>query len=211
VSSVIGQVTGNTSNTASSFNTFNGIISTTQLYTDNAEKLKKFRERAHFASNSLLAFCCQNFIMIVDSESMQWVQSLDAHRAPTTAVQWCPMARRHGVEERGNTSILASGDKKGVIIIWEVKGAKRIAVFQEEGKKNAILSLKWIDNDNQFLLTLTSGSLLSLWNVKTKQKVWKKEIEDPIISVSLNPFVKSSATLPTENGWIYFINGIYTT
>jgi len=66
-----------------------------------------------------------------------------------------------------------------------------------------------MDEENNFLLSVSSGNILSMWNVKTKTRVWKKEIPDPVISISVNPFVKTNACLPTDNGWIYFINGSY--
>lgn len=99
---------------------------------DFLSKNRHFRQRADWGHNRLAALCAQHVVMIIDPHSMQWITSLDAHIHSTTAVSWCPMAHKSGTD-RGNSSILASGDSNGHIVVWDVRHARPMCHFQEDG------------------------------------------------------------------------------
>jgi hypothetical protein len=48
----------------------------------------------------------------------------------TTCVAWCSLAKTKGIE-RGNSSVLASGDERGVIVVWEAKKARKLCALVE--------------------------------------------------------------------------------
>ncbi|KAL9652803.1 hypothetical protein ABK040_010835 [Willaertia magna] len=180
------------------------------IYQDNAEKLKKFRFRIHWGLNNLVAYCSQTFINIFDPISLQQLQSLYGHRHLTTCVEWCDLSKTRGIE-RGNSNILASGDEHGFIIIWDIKRGKKLFIFHEESgnsKKNAIVELKWLTGDVNYLLSLSSNSCISLWNTQTNNRVWKLEFSEPINHFHIDPFTLRHLILTSDNGGIFYVNDL---
>lgn len=179
------------------------------VFAENVNKFKKYPDRAHWGLNNLFAYCSQNFVVVFDPTSVQMITCLSGHQAVTTATQWSSNAKTRGME-RGNSITLASGDENGVIMVWDVKKAKRTCVFEEDGpiQKRSIVALRWIYDDSVYLLSLTSGYVLSLWNVQTRTKVWRYEFAEPVTTLSLDPFTNSSAAFPTETGWIIIIHDL---
>jgi len=163
--------------------------------------------------NNLMAYCTQNIVAIADPSSVQLISCLTGHQSVTTAVQWSSNSKTRGTE-RGNSTLLASGDEAGHIFIWDLKKAKRTCVFDEDVghvSKRAIVSLRWLFNDDTvFLLSLSSGSVLSLWNLNNRTKVWKYEFSEPVNSISLDPFSNSCASFTSETGWIIMVNDLNT-
>jgi WD40 repeat protein len=175
-------------------------------------KFKRFPDRSHWGLNNLMAYCAQTFVAIVDPCSVQMITCLYGHRAMTSAVQWSSNTRTRGIE-RGNSTTLASGDESGVIIVWDIKKARKMYAFEEEGMfgKKAIVSLRWIFNeDNTFLLSLSTGSTLSLWSIQNRNRVWKYEFTEPVLCLSLDPFSSNSACFSCDSGWIIVINDLNT-
>jgi hypothetical protein len=46
-------------------------VSLTSLFADNIGRMKKFPNRADWGDNNLVAYCCQNYIVIADPSSVQ--------------------------------------------------------------------------------------------------------------------------------------------
>ncbi|KAL0480900.1 WD repeat-containing protein [Acrasis kona] len=182
------------------------------MFTENITKVKKFPFRADWGENNLLAYCCQNYIVVVDPISVQLVTTLYGHKCMTTALSWCSMSKIKGIE-RGNSSILASGDERGAIIVWEVKKARKVSIMMEDvsgSQKKSIIQLKWINDDFTFLLSLSTPNILTLWNAVTRSKVWRVTLEEPVTGFSLDPFTRTTLVLPSENGWLFVINDFNT-
>jgi WD40 repeat protein len=101
---------------------------------------------------------------------------------------------------------LASGDKTGNIILWNVLEAS-IATTLTEPTLKSVLDMKWVvRNDYFYLLVLYSPSALVLWNVQTSSKIWRIEFNDSLSWFELNPFDASHLILASNSGLIYFIN-----
>ena len=185
-------------------------FSLNSIYQDNAEKFKKFKSRTSWGLNNLLAYCCQTFVTIFDPVSVQQVTSLFGHRHPTTSVEWCEMSKTRGIE-RGNSCVLASGDESGCIIVWDIRKARKICSFAEDGNNNgkkSIIQMKWLNGDNVYLLSLSANNVLSLWSTHSSARIWEIEFPEAITGFSLDPFTLKSCCLPSESGWTYFINDI---
>lgn len=101
---------------------------------------------------------------------------------------------------------MASGDKTGSIIIWNVLEATIITTITEPTLKS-VLDMKWIvRNDTYYLLVLYSPSALVLWNINTNSKIWRLDFNDPLSWFELNPFDTTHLILASNSGLIYFIN-----
>jgi hypothetical protein len=77
---------------------------------------------------------------------LQLITTLYGHKSMTTCVNWCTLAKTRGIE-RANSSILASGDERGVIVVWEAKKARKLCAFIEGIKKyhrNLTFNRQWI-------------------------------------------------------------------
>ncbi|XP_015757943.1 PREDICTED: WD repeat-containing protein 11-like, partial [Acropora digitifera] len=68
---------------------------------------------------SLLAYGCQNFVVVFDPKSVQIIQVLNLHTAPCTKVKW---ARDNYHHDLNSPYILrlASGDAAGNVILWGI-------------------------------------------------------------------------------------------
>nr|CAG4719346.1 unnamed protein product [Naegleria fowleri] len=184
-------------------------FSLNNVYQENAEKFKRFKNRTSWGYNNLLAYCCQTYVMIFDPLSMQQISSLFGHRYLTTCVEWCDMCKSRGIE-RGNTNIIASGDEGGFIVIWDYKKARKISSFAEDNgnTKKSIVQLKWLNGDNIYLMSLSAHNVFSLWNVQTATRIWDIEFPETISSFSIDPFTLKTCCLPSESGWTYFLNDL---
>ncbi len=61
VQTIIGANMGQSKNT----------VSITNLFSENINKSKRFPNRADWGENNLVAYCCQNYVVIVDPTSVQ--------------------------------------------------------------------------------------------------------------------------------------------
>eukprot|EP01080_Neovahlkampfia_damariscottae_P006660 gene6660-10825_t len=167
------------------------------------DERQKYREKSDFGENGLFAFCCQNYVSILDPKSIQIVNTLSGHKTNTTAVSWCPLMSNTGIE-RGNTSILASGDENGVIIIWDMKAGKPVYYIDSQ-TKSGIIKFTWINNELKYLLVLFANSTLCLFDLTKQSKMWSKTFQEPLISISLNPFDESMLVTSSKSGNIYIV------
>jgi WD40 repeat protein len=174
--------------------------------TSGIEERAKYREKAEWGSNGLVAVCSQFHIQIVDPISVQTITTLYGHRFPATAVKWCPLSNTNSME-RGNSTILASGDESGTIIIWDIKLSKVLYIF-DSGYKSGVICFKWVDNTFKYLLVLFGNNMLVCYNVPQSTKVWAKQFTDPLISMTINPFDKTMAACAATNGRIYLISDL---
>lgn len=156
----------------------------------------------HWSSNGLLAFGCQNQVIVVETrEPLKVCQTLDKHKYMVTKVKW----------PQDSALKLASSDVKGNIIIWDVVEGSFLTIITGDSKEmKNILSMEWIKGDTiggknpsaSFILVLYSSNTLVLYDAELGEVTWKKSfatgnahIEYNLKDFSLDPFCKSNAIL----------------
>eukprot|EP01125_Pyxidicula_operculata_P000367 TRINITY_DN1040_c0_g4_i1.p1 TRINITY_DN1040_c0_g4~~TRINITY_DN1040_c0_g4_i1.p1 ORF type:complete len:1457 (-),score=346.27 TRINITY_DN1040_c0_g4_i1:66-4436(-) len=165
----------------------------------------------HWSSTNLIAYGCQNYVVILDPVSLNRIQTLDAHPSPVVKVKWCnrDMTLANFVSAKTETYplLLASGDTLGNIFIWDVQQASIIASLNDEKGKQLgpLQDLAWHPTHHHLLVSIHKKSTLVMWNVETKQKLWEVPFKDPIQSLRFNPFDPQHICVSTDLGWIYFV------
>lgn len=163
--------------------------------------------------NGLLAFGCQNRVIIVEPRGAGRVcQSLHKHQVPVSKVKWV---------NENNALKLASGDIHGNIIIWDVGEASVLALIPGTKETKNILTLEWICWNNiiataslpkkqvapQYLLALYSSHNLILYDSEFGDIIWKKHFsEDVPVSFSIDAFCKNNILFAhnSSNNQCYF-------
>lgn len=177
-----------------------------ETQTNVIEDRMKYKERGDWSFNNLIAFCSQIHVQIIDPISISTITTLYGHKSITTCVKWCPLSIKNGME-RGNTNILASADESGIIIIWDIRLSKPIHVL-DTGKNTGVISMKWLNEQQKYLLVLSASATLVCFNLLNQSRVWSKSFSEPIISFTINPFNKNMAAVASNTGRIYLISDL---
>ncbi|PRP73144.1 hypothetical protein PROFUN_03458 [Planoprotostelium fungivorum] len=144
-----------------------------------------------WGQQGLVAYGSHLYVLIVDPQSLNIVQTLDAHQSPVTLCRWSKECL-HNSLSRPYSIRLSSAEKTGSIIIWNVLEASVLHVLQEVGLNRPVVDMMWIENDPHSLISLYHPNTLILWNVETGQKIWRL---DPTLSpVHLN--LTNGVTVP---------------
>lgn len=154
---------------------------------------------------SLIAYGCQNFVVVFDPKSVQVIQVLNLHTAPCTKVKW---ARENYHHDLNSPYILrlASGDAVGNVIVWDSPQGTSVTEFSDGNRP--ILDLEWLgtqDACHDLLVVLHAPSSMILWNADTGTKLWKKTFQEALLCFAFDPFMPSNVTLMCQD-WILFIN-----
>lgn len=154
---------------------------------------------------SLLAYGCQNFVVVFDPKSVQIIQVLNLHTAPCTKVKW---ARDNYHHDLNSPYILrlASGDAAGNVILWDIPQGISVTEFSDGNRP--ILDLEWLrvqDACHDLLVVLHAPSSMILWNADTGTKLWKKTFQETLLCFAFDPFTPCNVTLMCQD-WILFIN-----
>lgn len=163
------------------------------------------RGACDWGRQSLIAYGCQNFVVVFDPKSVQVIQVLTLHTAPCTKVKW---ARDNYHHDSNSPYILrlASGDTSGNVIVWDISQGTAVTEFSEGNRP--ILDLEWLatqDACHDLLAVLHAPSSMILWNADTGTKLWKKTFQEALLCFAFDPFIPSNVTLMCQD-WILFIN-----
>lgn len=168
-----------------------------RLHKDNKAALDWGRQ-------NLLAYGSHSYVIIVDPIALTLLQTLDEHRGHVTCLKWSPETVSWNDMQKSYKLQLASADKIGNIIIWNVLEASIATTLINE---HSIIDLHWHrSKDHLYLLCLDEGNSLVLWNLEIGSKQWKLDFSEPLSCVGLNPFEKSHVCVASRLGSIFFIN-----
>lgn len=154
---------------------------------------------------SVIAYGCQNFVVVFDPRSVQIIQVLSLHTAPCTKVKWARDNYHHDFNSP-YVLRLASGDAAGNVIVWDIPQGRSVAEFSDGNRP--ILDLEWLgtqDACHDLLVALHAPSSLIVWNADTGTKLWKKTFQEALLCFAFDPFMPSNVTLMCQD-WILFIN-----
>lgn len=163
------------------------------------------RGACDWGRQSIIAYGCQNFVVVFDPKSVQIIQVLTQHTAPCTKVKW---ARDNYHHDFNSPYILrlASGDTAGNVIVWDISQGTAVTEFSDGNRP--VLDLEWLaiqDACHDLLVVLHAPSSMILWNADTGTKLWKKTFQEPLLCFAFDPFMPSNVTLMCQD-WILFIN-----
>ncbi|XP_077868471.1 WD repeat-containing protein 11 [Saccoglossus kowalevskii] len=183
---------------------------------------------ADWGWQGMVAYGCQNFVVVLDTRTVQVLQTLERHRAPVLKVKWARQNYHHS-KRSPYTLRLASADYHGRIVVWDIKQATIRAEFQDGNKP--ILEMDWLstqDASHDLLAALHPPYSIILWNADTGTKLWKKSFTETILSFAFDPFDPTCITLlgpecilfisdfyiskpPSSNGKKFYIDSTPTT
>ena len=121
------------------------------------------------------------------------------------AFQSCSPAARPGIR-------IVSGDASGRLLLWDVVAGKQIVELSDPKTKTssgkAVVALSWLPSENGFggreglILSLHSGSPLSMWNANNGALIWTVTLPEALDGFSLDPFVRNRLCLFTSESLI---------
>lgn len=152
---------------------------------------------------SMFAYGCHNFVVVVDPETVQIIQTLDLHQSNVVKLKWCRENYHHDLGCPYSLR-LASADITGHIIVWDVNQGIALSEFSEGSKP--ILDLHWLwtqDASHDLLAALHAPSSLVLWNADTGIKLWKKSFQENLICFAFDPFSPSKVTLMSQEYLVF--------
>ncbi|XP_013381759.1 WD repeat-containing protein 11 isoform X1 [Lingula anatina] len=136
----------------------------------------------------LLAYGCQNLVVVIDTQNLQILQTLEKHRGNVVKVKWGKENYFHDVVT-GYPLRLASADTNGRIVIWSISTGTSKIDFADGNKP--VQDMEWLsyqDHAHDLLVTLCPPYSLVLWRADTGQKLWKKTYTETLTSFSFDPF-----------------------
>ncbi|KAI8499468.1 WD repeat-containing protein 11 [Branchiostoma belcheri] len=99
----------------------------------------------------LLAYGCQNFVVVVDTRTVQVIQTLDRHKTNVVKVKWARENYHHDLN-LPYTLRLASADSHGRIVVWDVSqgliradfydGTKPVQAFKRGQTEGCLVPIK---------------------------------------------------------------------
>eukprot|EP01090_Pellita_catalonica_P021636 TRINITY_DN8146_c0_g1_i2.p1 TRINITY_DN8146_c0_g1~~TRINITY_DN8146_c0_g1_i2.p1 ORF type:complete len:202 (+),score=24.11 TRINITY_DN8146_c0_g1_i2:30-608(+) len=167
---------------------------------------KKNSDAVAWGCQDLVAYGSQSYIVVLDPSTLSVVQTLDEHKTRVTRLAWAPQSAVED-EKQPNLIILASGDRDGNIIIWNVLMSSVIVTFYADSENaRPVLDLKWHPHEDA-LISLHSPSDLVLWNVTSRTKQWTVTLSEPLVACMFNPFETDTLCCASAAGAVYFAKG----
>eukprot|EP00058_Branchiostoma_floridae_P022847 XP_002608337.1 hypothetical protein BRAFLDRAFT_126223 [Branchiostoma floridae] len=157
----------------------------------------------------LLAYGCQNFVVVVDTRTVQVIQTLDRHKTNVVKVKWARENYHHDLN-LPYTLRLASADSHGRIVVWDVSQGLIRADFYDGTKP--VQDLEWLSTQDAcptLLAAIHPPSSVVLWNADTGTKLWKKNFNETLLSFAFDPFNPANMTL-LANDCILFVSDFMT-
>ena len=71
--------------------------------------------------------------------------------------------------------------------------------------KSGVIKFTWINNEFKYLLALFANSTLCLFDLTKQTRIWTKTFQEPLISISMNPFDSNMLVTSSKNGNIFII------
>ncbi|KAJ5080629.1 hypothetical protein M0811_13946 [Anaeramoeba ignava] len=133
-------------------------------------------------------------------------------------VQWSPLLNENDLENPYH-SILASGDVLGQLIIWDPINAKiitKLPDIKKRKQRRKILEIKWIEQNKNYLLTLQTPSIITLWNINLNStnseiiEIWQLDLEktndihESCLFFELNTSQNYSMIIGSDTGNLFF-------
>eukprot|EP01114_Cavostelium_apophysatum_P016161 TRINITY_DN4543_c0_g1_i5.p1 TRINITY_DN4543_c0_g1~~TRINITY_DN4543_c0_g1_i5.p1 ORF type:complete len:1158 (+),score=259.94 TRINITY_DN4543_c0_g1_i5:107-3580(+) len=168
-------------------------------------RLSKDNEGAlDWGKQNLIAFGCQSYVVTVDPVALEVIQTLDEHRAHVTAVKWSTEDLHNDLDKPFRLK-LASGDKIGCVIVWNVAEASVLQTLQDPATKQQqeVIDLQWYPRDPNMLIALHLTSLV-MWNAVIGTKQWRMDLTNSIRFLCFDPFDLAHVAMASPNGFIYF-------
>jgi WD40 repeat protein len=78
--------------------------------------------------------------------------------------------------------LLASADTRGAVLLWDFRTASLVKTLADT-PRGAIADLAWAPPLAE-TLAVVAAAAVTLWNVRTGAKVWRKEFSDAVLCVS---------------------------
>eukprot|EP00002_Diphylleia_rotans_P020052 TRINITY_DN3886_c0_g1_i4.p1 TRINITY_DN3886_c0_g1~~TRINITY_DN3886_c0_g1_i4.p1 ORF type:complete len:1239 (+),score=189.29 TRINITY_DN3886_c0_g1_i4:1280-4996(+) len=162
-------------------------------------------EAIDWGPHGCVAYGTGSIVTVLDPQSGRIIQTLEGHRGCVTKVKWAYSSMTSLPHGLNFVWKLASGDSTGMVIVWDVKDGKPVMVQQENPTyQKQILQLHWHPEWHSYLMCLQYPSVMTVWNVRKNEKVWRCEIGDGCFDFEINPFDTTSMALAAEGGWVYF-------
>jgi len=153
---------------------------------------------------NLVAYGSHSYVVVVSPE-LRIVQTLDEHRAHICAVKWAKMDIDHRDNQKGFQMQLASGDKGGTIIIWDVVEGNVITTLASPEQKAGVMEIQWHPTVYSVLVSLYDDGVFACWNLITCQKNWKISLPATSLGFCFNPFDLENVCAPQSTGQIVFV------
>ncbi|KAL3865119.1 hypothetical protein ACJMK2_006748 [Sinanodonta woodiana] len=153
-----------------------------------------------------IAYGCKTHVVVVDHSTVEVIQTLDSHKDNVVKVKWQQQNFYHS-QTAGRTYnlIVASADKKGSVIIWDVVSGKMRSEFTG-GQR--IQEMEWYpgtEESHELLVTLQGGNTLSIWETYTGVRLWKKEFSKNLSSFCLDPFDVHQLAILSEDSQVLLV------
>ncbi|CAD7702710.1 unnamed protein product [Ostreobium quekettii] len=157
----------------------------------------------------LLAYGVASSVAIIDVFQLQLVCMLHgAHsRASVTTVSWSPECHSRDLKGGGHVR-LASGDKEGSVVVWDVTRVSVLAKLEDprggagEQGGAGVQDVAWVMSPPCLLAVLLASASLLLWDTKGGQIVWRHEERGhgSLHSISVDPMDRRRVCLSGEGG-----------
>ena len=121
--------------------------------------------------NGLLAVGVQHVINIVDPDTAEIVQSLDAHKAHVCEVRWAPRPTARCTmldnERYADTVLLAAADVSGQCAIWDVRRGVPLCWLSDVSGSpaRATLRMHWLPRRHDVLVCVHSPNVIAAYQV----------------------------------------------
>ena len=166
----------------------------------------------HVSFQRLAAFGARSSVVVVDVETLEIKQTLDAHPSNVTVTQWSNRALDTNLDDEYQLR-LASGDDKGNVMIWDVlEGSADLHLTDTPAAP--VLDLQWHPRNPHLLFSLRAPNILALWDCSKGSCCWRRSFKniDNIVCIRFNPrpvaMPTADAFLATKSGWIYHLADI---
>eukprot|EP01116_Phalansterium_solitarium_P002928 TRINITY_DN1328_c0_g1_i1.p1 TRINITY_DN1328_c0_g1~~TRINITY_DN1328_c0_g1_i1.p1 ORF type:complete len:839 (+),score=134.17 TRINITY_DN1328_c0_g1_i1:212-2728(+) len=150
---------------------------------------------------NLIAFASHSYVVIVEPLGLQLVQTLDEHRSHVVCLRWSPECASNNADDCLPLQ-LASADKAGGILLWNVLDAAVVVSLQPPSEApGPVNALEWLPSHtaaaDSRLMSVHAGSLLVLWSLSQARPLWLLPLpaSSAICGLSLNPFVPDHVML----------------
>ncbi len=158
----------------------------------------------------LAAYGAASAVCVVDVEAgLSLVQTLDGHPGNVCVCRWASRVMDSNLDFEYKLT-LASGDDKGNVLLWSVlEGVAELHLT--DAPVGPVMDLSWHPTNNNLLLTLRAGNIVTLWDVSKGTCVWRRVFKsmDDMFCVAFNAFPPNAPLrdvfFGTRKGWVYHL------
>ncbi|KAF7629159.1 hypothetical protein Mgra_00009310 [Meloidogyne graminicola] len=155
----------------------------------------------------LIVFGCHSTLVLFDACSLSVFQTLEQHSTAINLVCWKPpvdlLSQTNPKENNDNIRHCydinvgcASSDISGNIFVWDVQKGVVIASLRHfTTHVNDLKWLNWPNSNYNLLLSIHSNSILILWDIDKKERIWEHKFNVSIYKINMDPFDHSKAAI----------------